>query len=124
MEELAVVFQEHKVTNKNQIEEFTNRMDQAFAEEKEMWQIGKSPNVQWQSKMSNQLQDVTAQSKMSNQLQDVTSHCKGEAEFSGQTTSSKQMDLITTVISIATEVESTPVGLAVAAKDGTVDEQF
>ena len=100
-EELAVAFWEHKTTNKNQIGEFKNRLDQAFTEE----------NVEWQSKMSNKLRDDTT-------------HCKGEAEFSAQTTSSKQMGLITAVISIATEVENTQVGLAVEAKDGVGDEQL
>ena len=107
---MEVAFREHKATNKDQIGELTSRLDQAFTEKKEMWQIGKSLNAEWQSKMSNQLRDDAAR-------------CKGEAELSAQTASSKQMDLITTVISIATE-ESTPVGLAVAAKDGASGEQF
>ena len=44
LEELVVAFREHKV--KDQIGEFTNRMDQAFTEEKEMCQIGKSQNTE------------------------------------------------------------------------------
>ena len=44
---------------------------------------------------------------MSNQLRDDTSRCKGEAELSSQTTSNKQMGLITVVISITTEVDCT-----------------
>ena len=61
---------------------------------------------------------------MSNQLRDDTARCKGEPELSAQTASSKQMGLITAVISIATEVENTQVGLAVEAKDGVGDEQL
>ena len=86
MEESAVAFREHMDTNKNQIGELANRMCQVFTEEKEVWQIVKSPNAEWQSKMSNHLRDVTAR-------------CKGEAKVSTQTSSSKQVTLITTVIS-------------------------
>ena len=46
LEELAVVFREHKTTNEDQIGELTNRLDQSFTEEKEMWQIGKSQNAE------------------------------------------------------------------------------
>ena len=55
LEELAEAFREHKATNKSQIGDLTNRLDQALTEEKEMWQIGKSQNAEWQSMMSNQL---------------------------------------------------------------------
>ena len=44
LEELVVAFREHKV--KDEIGEFTNRMDQTFTEEKEMCQIGKSQNTE------------------------------------------------------------------------------
>ena len=58
-EELAVDFREHKTTNKDQIGELTNRLDQTITEEKEIWQIGKSQDAEWQSKTSNQLRDDT-----------------------------------------------------------------
>ncbi len=111
LEEVVVVFREHKVTNKNQIGNLTNRLDQAFTEENEMKQIGKSQNTEWKSKMSNQLREDTAS-------------YKGETELSAYTVSSKQIGLITVVISIVTKVESTPVGLTVVAKDGAGGEQF
>ena len=57
---MEVAFREHKATNKDQIGELTSRLDQAFTEKKEMWQIGKSQNAEWQSKTSNQLRDDTA----------------------------------------------------------------
>ncbi len=76
LEKLAIAFREHEATNENQIGELTNRLDQAFTEEKEKWQIGKSQNAKGQSKMLNQLRDDTAR-------------YKSEAELSKQTASSK-----------------------------------
>ena len=46
LEELTVVFREHKDTNENQIGELTNRLHQASTEEKEERQVGKSQNAE------------------------------------------------------------------------------
>ena len=76
LEELAFAFRGHKSTNENQIGGLTNRLDQAFTEEKEKWQRGKSQNAEWQSKVFSQLRDDT-------------SRYKSEAELFKKTVSSK-----------------------------------
>jgi hypothetical protein len=120
MEELAIAFREHKALNLKQIGELTNRLEQAFTEEKEKWQIGKSQNAEWQSKMLNQLRDDTARYKSEAELSKQTASSKKQQAAALATTTlseSKQMGLDTVAISIATEEESTPVGLVIAAKD-------
>jgi hypothetical protein len=82
LEELAIAFREHEVTNENQIGDLTNQLDQVFTEEKGKLQIEKSQNAKGQSKMLNQLRDDTAR-------------YKSEAELSKQTTSSKQQQATT-----------------------------
>ena len=75
LEDLAVAFQEHKTTKEYQIAELTNRLDQAFTEEKEMCQIGKSQIAESWLTMSKHLRDNVVSykkkvSKMSQQLRD------------------------------------------------------
>ena len=129
LEELAIAFPEHtptEVTNENQIGELTNRLDQAFTEEKEKWQIGKSQNAEWQSKMLNQLRDDAAIYKSEAELSKQTASSKQQKAAALATTTlseSKQMGLDTVAISIATEEESTPVGVIIEANDGAVSDQ-
>jgi hypothetical protein len=126
LEELAFAFRGHKSTNENQIGGLTNRLDQAFTEEKEKWQRGKSQNAEWQSKVFSQLRDDTSRYKSEAELSKPTASSKQQQAAALATTTlseSKQMGLDTVTISIATEEESTPVGLVIAAKDGAGSDQ-
>jgi hypothetical protein len=126
LEELAISFPEHKSTNENQIGELTNRLDQAFTEEREKWQIGKSQNAEWQSKMLYQLRDDTARYKSEADLSKPTASSKQQQAAALATTTlseHKQMGLDTVAISIATEEESTPVGVIIEANDGAGSDQ-
>ncbi len=75
LEGLTVSFREHKTTNKYQIGEITNSLDQPFTEEKERWKTEKSQNTEGHSERSNQWDD--------------TSRYKSETELSGQTSATE-----------------------------------